>query len=114
MDEAERCHRLAFILYGDLLFHGTGPEVIEQSNLMTWEVTGPDLIRLANQLHSCPGVRQAVAFGNTLHVSGDDGEALEASIDPFKKHPYTWRRIPSGLEDVFIHHMERSIKNPSS
>ena len=28
MDEAERCHRLAYIAYGKLLAHGTVPEVI--------------------------------------------------------------------------------------
>ena len=44
MDEAERCHRLAYIGYGRLLTQGTVAEVVAQANLTTWEVTGPRLI----------------------------------------------------------------------
>ena len=108
MDEAERCHRLAFITEGGLLSHGTAAEVIGQAHLTTWSVVGPDLLKLTEQLRDLPGVEQAVLFGNTVHVSGDDGAALESSIAPFRKGQYEWNRIDSGLEDVFIHLMERS------
>ena len=47
MDEAERCHRLAYIAYGKLLITGTADEVIAHSRLTTWAVTGPDLFALA-------------------------------------------------------------------
>jgi ABC-2 type transport system ATP-binding protein len=107
MDEAERCHRLAFILNGRLLAHGTPAEVVEQARLTTWSVSGPDLLRLAGQLHGRPGVEQAVAFGNMLHVSGGDEAALEHAVAPFRTAQYEWRRVESGLEDVFIHLMER-------
>lgn len=40
MDEAERCHRLAYIAYGKLLTHGTVDEVIGHEHLTTWSVTG--------------------------------------------------------------------------
>src|SRR5437763_1064031 len=49
MDEAERCHRLAYILEGKLLAHGTAAEVIAQAHLTTWSVSGPNLARLAEQ-----------------------------------------------------------------
>jgi ABC-2 type transport system ATP-binding protein len=106
MDEAERCHRLAFILKGKLLTHGTVAEVIERSRLTTWEVAGPDLLQVAEQLNGRPGVEQAVAFGNLLHVSGSDAGALEQAIAPFRRDQYRWRKLDSGLEDVFIHLME--------
>jgi len=106
MDEAERCHRLAFISAGHLLTEGTVAEVIAQAHLVTWSVTGPDLLGLAEQLRGRPGVQQTAAFGNTLHVSGDDAEALKAGIAPFRDGPYQWQRIESALEDVFIHLME--------
>jgi ABC-2 type transport system ATP-binding protein len=108
MDEAERCHRLAFITEGGLLSHGTAAEVIGQAHLTTWSVVGPDLLKLTEQLRDLPGVEQSVLFGNTVHVSGDDGAALESSIAPFRTGQYEWNRIDSGLEDVFIHLMERS------
>ena len=111
MDEAERCHRLAYISYGNLLTHGTVAEVIDHVRLTTWSVTGPDLIHLAAQLRDQPGVQQAVAFGNMLHVSGDDAVALDEAIAPFRRAPYEWQRIRSGLEDVFIHLMGESKDN---
>jgi ABC-2 type transport system ATP-binding protein len=111
MDEAERCHRLAYIAYGNLLANGTVQEVVDQVGLTTWSVSGPDLLSLAEGIRHQPGVQQAVAFGTSLHVSGEDAAALEQAIMPFRREPYTWRQIPSGLEDVFIHLMDRSQDN---
>src|SRR5213595_1641714 len=64
MDEAERCHRLAYISYGNLLTHGTVAEVIAHARLATWSVNGPNLLKLAAELRTQAGVQQAVAFGN--------------------------------------------------
>jgi ABC-2 type transport system ATP-binding protein len=111
MDEAERCHEVAYISYGNLLTHGTVAEVISHVGLITWSVHGPDLIKLAEQLRQKPGVEQAVAFGNMLHVSGDEAVALDRAIAPFRTGDYQWEKIPSGLEDVFIHLMEKSKDN---
>jgi len=47
-------------------------------------------------------------------VSGSDAAALEQAIAPFRTDQYEWRQIESGLEDVFIHLMEKSKDNPSS
>ena len=114
MDEAERCHRVAYIAYGRLLTHGTVPEVIAQARLATWAVSGPNLHELAEELRRHPSVRQAVAFGNRLHVSSDDAAALETAIAPFRTPPYEWHRINSGLEEVFIHLMDRAPDNFAS
>jgi len=111
MDEAERCHRLAYIAYGNLLTHGTVAEVIEHVGLTTWAVRGPDLLKLAEELRGQAGVQQAVAFGTSLHVSGDDAAALESAIAPFRREPYEWTQVKAGLEDVFIHLMESSQDN---
>lgn len=108
MDEAERCNRLAYISSGNLLVDGTVEEVIDKARLTTWSVTGPDLLNLAHQLRHLPGVEQAVAFGNTLHVSGADASLLEQTIEPFRKAGYDWKKERSGLEDVFIHLMQSS------
>jgi ABC-2 type transport system ATP-binding protein len=111
MDEAERCHRLAYISFGKLLADGSVDDVIAQVGLTTWSVSGPDLPDLAEQLRALPGVQQAVAFGNALHVSSDDAAELTAAIAPFRHPPYDWREIPSGLEDAFISLMESSKDN---
>jgi ABC-2 type transport system ATP-binding protein len=108
MDEAERCHRLAYILDGKLLAHGTVAEVVARAHLTTWEVHGPCLPQLAEQLRRLPGVEQAVAFGNALHVSGDDAATLDRILTPFRTEEYQWHKVDSGLEDVFIHLMNRA------
>lgn len=108
MDEAERCQRLAYIAYGDLLASGTVEEVVAGEGLNTFEAAGGDLYALVDALRGKPGVEQVVPFGNTLHVSGKNAAALEASIQPFMDREYAWKRIDSSLEEVFISLMRGS------
>ncbi len=61
MDEAERCHEIAYIAYGYLLAHGTVEEVIARSALSTYTVTGDDLHALQDQLTGKPGRRHGGA-----------------------------------------------------
>jgi ABC-2 type transport system ATP-binding protein len=89
-------------------------EVIQAAGLTTWSVSGPDLPPLAEELRKQPGVRQAVSFGNMLHVSGDHEDDLARGIAPFRRDPYVWRRTDAGLEDVFIHLMDRSQQETAS
>jgi ABC-2 type transport system ATP-binding protein len=111
MDEAERCHRLAYIAYGNLLTQGTVAEVVQGSGLFTWQVWGPDLPTVARGLRNQPGIEQVVAFGNTLHVSGHDEQALISSLKPWTESPYRAQAIESGLEDVFIGLMDSARDN---
>jgi ABC-2 type transport system ATP-binding protein len=109
MDEAERCHRLAYIAYGKLLVTGTADEVVASQKLTAWEVSGPDLWSLAESLKGLPGVDQVTPFGSTLHVTGRDARALLDSISRLKEGtPHRWEPIEPGLEDVFISLMERA------
>src|SRR5215213_6317686 len=112
MDEAERCHEIAYIAYGHLLAHGTVPEVIAQSHLTTYVVSGQGLVELAAKLEKTPGVDMVAPFGNSLHVSGRDEAALEAAIAPYRSDArYRWDRSEPSLEDVFIDLMGRARDN---
>ncbi len=111
MDEAERCHSLAYIAYGNLFARGTVEEVVKAANLTTWEITGPDLWNLAEKLRRLPGVEQVIAFGSTLHVSGRDAAQLQASVSPWVAGECRGRQIASGLEDVFISLMDTAHDN---
>ena len=111
MDEAERCHRVAYLAYGKLLARGTVEEVVATANLTTWEITGPGLLALAEQLRGQPGVEQVVPFGNTLHVSGHDAPLLEATLATLPAGGLGRQAIPSSLEDVFISMMDRAQDN---
>jgi len=109
MDEAERCHKLGYILNGRLLVQGTAAEVVASQPLETWTVEGPDLAALAIRLRALPGVEQVAAFGTALHVTGSDAALLGAVLAPVKAEPgRNWRQTEPGLEDVFIHLMRNS------
>ena len=87
MDEAERCHEIAYIAYGELLVHGTVKHVIAASHLTTYVVSANSgaLNELSQDLTGKPGVDMVAPFGTSLHVSGRDGAALEAGIAPYRR-----------------------------
>jgi len=112
MDEAERCHEIAYIAYGNLLAHGTVEEVIAKSALTTYTVTGEGLNKLTADLTDKPGIDMVAPFGTSLHVSGRDEAALEKAIAPYKSsNGLMWHKSEPSLEDVFIELMGRSKDN---
>jgi ABC-2 type transport system ATP-binding protein len=115
MDEAERCHEIAYIAYGELLVHGTVEEVIAASGLTTYVVSAPDgegLAALSDELTSKPGIDMVAPFGTSLHVSGRDAAALDNTVAAYRKRAgLTWKKSEPSLEDVFIDLMSRAKDN---
>jgi ABC-2 type transport system ATP-binding protein len=112
MDEAERCHEIAYIAYGQLLARGTVDEVISASRLTVYDVSGEGLAQLAADLEKRPGVDSVAPFGASLHVSGQDRSALEAAIAPYRADSaLNWKPIAPSLEDVFIGLMAQGRDN---
>ena len=105
MDEAERCHEIAYIFNGKLIARGTGDALIADSGLVTFEAEGPRADGLGRELAGKPGVEMAAPFGEALHVSGTDRAALEAAIQHYRREPWRWTEVKPTLEDVFIHLM---------
>ena len=109
MDEAERCHKLAYIANGRLLAQGTAADIIAQQKLFTWQITGGDLAALSSRVGTMPGVEETAAFGGALHVTGSDAVALENSLRAaIAGTGAQMQRIDTSLEDVFIHMMRKS------
>jgi ABC-2 type transport system ATP-binding protein len=103
MDEAERCHEIAYLSDGELLAHGTVDEMLSRAALTTFVVSGPNLPALADRLAESPGVDSVAPFGANLHVCGRDGSVLETAIAPYRDDPrLAWVRSTASLEDVFI------------
>jgi ABC-2 type transport system ATP-binding protein len=103
MDEAERCHELCYIAYGKLLARGTEREIIDAAHLKVWAVQGAGLAALAPPLKAAPGVLSVAAFGNALHVAGQDEALLDAAVAPLRaRADLVWTRTDANLEDVFI------------
>jgi ABC-2 type transport system ATP-binding protein len=112
MDEAERCHKLGYILNGRLLAQGTASEVIASQALVTWAIEGESLPVLAAKLRAMPAVEQVVSFGNVLHVTGSNRERLKAALESLMNEPgQQWREVEPSLEDVFIHLMRDTDKH---
>ena len=102
MDEAERCHELAYIAYGKLLTRGTVAEVIAGAGLVTWAVSGPDLVAVAHRLRQAKGILTAAPFGAVLHVSASSTPALQAALASLPDSGLKTEPIAPSLEDVFI------------
>jgi ABC-2 type transport system ATP-binding protein len=117
MDEAERCHQLAYIAYGRLLVQGTAAEVTAQSGLVTFLVTprtaGDEraLTLLGRKLRDAPGVDTIVPFGNTLHVSGRDRAALDRVMAGIPADAFVVEPAEPSLEDVFVSLMQTAQDN---
>jgi len=111
MDEAERCHEIAYISYGKLIARGTAEDVVRGSHLVTFHGEGPDVGKLSGEIAGKPGVETVAPFGAALHVSGTDRKALEAAIAPWRKPPYRWSEVEPTLEDVFIQLMGQAEDN---
>jgi ABC-2 type transport system ATP-binding protein len=118
MDEAERCHQLAYLSFGKLLVTGSAAEVIAHSGLSTWIVAAQadggerDLTLLAHELRGNKAVETIVPFGTTLHVSGHDRAALEQALAPVRARPgLTLTAVEPSLEDVFISLMQTAPDN---
>jgi ABC-2 type transport system ATP-binding protein len=115
MDEAERCHEIAYIAFGEVLVRGTVNEVIANSHLATWTVSttnGENLSKLSVEISAKPGVEMVAPFGTSLHVSGRDPAALEAAIAPYRDdRALDVERATPSLEDVFIDLMGRAKDN---
>jgi ABC-2 type transport system ATP-binding protein len=108
MDEAERCHEIAYILDGKLLVSGTIDRIIADAGLSTWVVTGEGLDALACELKAAPGVDMVARFGVALHVAGRDADAMARVVERYADPAHHWARDQATLEDVFIELMTRN------
>ena len=111
MDEAERCHELAYICYGKLLARGTAAQLIAGSGLVTAEITGKELIPLAIKLRAVPEIRTVASFGATLHVSAESQQLLDHALASYRSADIQIKAVDTSLEDVFIDLMRDTTDN---
>ena len=109
MDEAERCTRLAYLAYGDLLLTGTVDEVIKATKLHTWEIRGAITTHLLQEVKKIKDVTQAALFGRQIHVCGFNTEEIEHGLQALSnEYAVEWQVISPTLEDAFISLVKKS------
>jgi ABC-2 type transport system ATP-binding protein len=69
MDEAERCHRLAFIFKGGVLDIGTPEEVVDRRGLAVVELEVDDVRTATDVLEHAPEIEECAHFGHLLRVA---------------------------------------------
>ncbi len=83
MDEAERCHRLAFIFRGELLDTGTPEQVVERRALRVAELQVERATEAAEALRGRPEVDEVAHYGHLLRLAtrhGVDPLALAGEV----------------------------------
>ncbi|MFW2389476.1 MAG: ABC transporter ATP-binding protein [Polyangiales bacterium] len=105
MDEAERCHRLAFIFKGSLLDIGTPAEIVERRNIRVAIVSTSDVGAAADLLRANDAVDEVAPFGNQLRVATLDAvDPLALAQELLGDGPgvIDAREIVPNVEDAFV------------
>ena len=112
MDEAERCHELVYIAYGNLMVKGSVNEVIDSTHLKTIEVSGLSLPLLQKQLEKDPEIAAMSLFGRTLRICGSNEQTLIDKLQVLKnKYSISWQKSNTYLEDAFIFYLKKAQEN---
>lgn len=109
MDEAERCTRLAYIAFSELIITGTVSDVIASTKLKTWEIKGDITTQLLQQVKKIDAVTQAALFGRQIHICGFQRQKIEDGLNRLAAHyNIRWQEIEPTLEDAFISLVEKT------
>lgn len=105
LDEAERCHQLAYMSYGRILAQGSSSAIIQATKLYSWRIRGSNLPELKSLLlaQNAPSM-QVVEKGNEIRISSLNQNILE-QLDPSILINYEVEATDTILEDVFIFKM---------
>lgn len=107
MDEAERCHRVAYLSYGNLLANGSIQSIIAAQKLITYKISGEKLTELENTLLKKSGIEQTVIFGNSLFVTARNENMLKSVLLQVVNPRYEICKVQTTLEDAFTWLMKR-------
>jgi ABC-2 type transport system ATP-binding protein len=110
MDEAERCHRLAYLASGHLIAHGSAEDIIRTAGVSTWIIQGATAAHRAIFAQT-PGVLDLASFGNALHVTGRDANSLATYVPRQAQNlGLVARLVDPSLEDAFIYLMRQNAR----
>lgn len=111
MDEAERCHRIAFIDSGRIVREGSVDELKRNTPWKQFAVRGPELRALIRKIRAAPGVLGAQLVGAVIRIQGKldlTAAEIRRALDDSEKYEIEEDR--PGLEDIFAHLLDAAKK----
>jgi ABC-2 type transport system ATP-binding protein len=106
MDEAERCHRLAFIFRGETIIAGTPNEIIDRRGLSVVEAVSDMPIAAADALRSLSNVEEVAHFGSILRVGfrnvADPVSVVQNALDRAGIPVRSMALARPSVEDAFV------------
>jgi ABC-2 type transport system ATP-binding protein len=107
LDEAERCHRVALIHQGRLLFCDTPNNLKAKLGKSVLSITSSEPRRLRAEMENAVGIYSLVLTGDGLHVVVDDGARripeFEAQLNNASVLFNTIQQVTPTIEDLFVH-----------
>jgi len=106
MDEAERCHEIAFIFRGQLLDTGTPRALVERRGLRAAEVEVGDADALVGLLRADARVEELAHYGHLIRVCtkgrADPLLVIRECLPPGMPEPSDAREVRPTVEDAFV------------
>jgi ABC-2 type transport system ATP-binding protein len=106
MDEAERCHRLAFIFAGAILDIGDPDQVVARRRLRVAELEVDRAGEAADALRAAPEVDEVAHFGRDLRLAtrelADPADVARRVLDPLGIRFAAYREARVTVEDAFV------------
>ncbi len=105
MDEAERCHRLAFIFRGTVLDIGTPGDIVARRRLRGAELECEHAQEAAERLRADAQVDEVAHYGEVLRVvtrDDADPEVVVRRVLTGELAPKSMRPVRVGVEDAFV------------
>ncbi len=112
LDEAERCHRVALLHQGRLLYSDTPAELKKKISGDIIAVISPESRRLRDLLRGADGVLNLVLVGDGLHLMVDDASKripeLRARIESANLPVDRIEEVAPTIEDLFVQAVEKA------
>jgi len=106
LDEAERCHRVALMHQGRLLFCDTPANLKSRLGKDVVALTSPEPRRMRDALERTEGISSLVLTGDGLHVVVDDAVRRIPEFESRLKSAHVTldgiQQVPPTIEDLFV------------
>lgn len=106
LDEAERCHRVALLHQGKLLFCDTPANLKAKLGKGVLSVTSPEPRRLRSEIEHAVGISSLVLTGDGVHVVVDDAARRVPEFEARLRNAHipfdAIQQVTPTIEDLFI------------